>query len=77
MRKRIISGQWMDAVYRTWNIARCYVVRHVHVFALTVVVMDRVDQPTSVALGCTIINWLAATISVCVAYVVAFSMSLR
>ena len=32
-------------------------------------VMDRVDQPMSVALGrCTIINWLAATVSVCVAY---------
>ena len=32
--------------------------------------MDRVDQPMLVALGCcTIINWLAATISVCVAYV--------
>ena len=40
------------------------------------VVMDRVDQPMPVALGCcTIINRLAATISVCVAYVVGFSMS--
>ena len=45
---------------------------------LRLVVMDRVDQPMSAALGCcTIINWLAATISVCVAYVVGFSMSWR
>ena len=39
---------------------------------------DRVDQPMSAALGCcTKINWLEATISVCVAYVVGFSMSWR
>ena len=45
-----------------------------HVLALGV--MDRVDQPMSVAVGCcTIVNWLAATISVCVAYVAGFSMS--
>ena len=57
-------------VYRTWNSARCYIVR--------LVVMDRVDQPMPVALGCcTTIIWLAATISVCVAYVVGFSMSWR
>ena len=41
---------------------------------LHLVVMDRAGQPKSVALGCTIINWLAATISVCVAYVEGFSM---
>ena len=39
---------------------------------------DRVDQPMAIALGCwTIINWLAAIISICVAYVVGFSMSWR
>ena len=48
-------------VYRTWNSARCYMVRHI---CSHLVVMDRVDQPMSVALGCAIINWLAATISV-------------
>ena len=64
-----------DAVYRTWNSARCYVVRHM---CLHLVVMDRVDQQMSVALACcTTINWLAATISVCVAYVVGFFMSWR
>ena len=42
---------------------------------LHLVVMDRVDQSMPVALGyCTIINCLAATISVCVADVVGFSM---
>ena len=62
-------------MYRTCNSARCYIVRHM---CLHLVVMDRVDQPMPVALGwCTIINGLAATISVCVAYVVAFSMSWR
>ena len=64
-----------DAVYRTWNIVRCYIVRHM---CLHLVVMDRVDQSMSVALGCcTIIHWLAATISVCAAYVAGFSMSWR
>ena len=43
---------------------------------LHLVVMDRVDQPMSVALGCrTIMNWSAATVSVCVAYVVGFPMN--
>ena len=53
------------AVYRTpWKRARYYIVRHIHVFALGG--RDRVGQPMSVALGCcTIINWLAATIWVC------------
>ena len=55
-----------DAVYRTWNSAPCYyILRHM---CLYLVVMDRVDQPMPVALGCcTIINWLVATVSVCVA----------
>ena len=63
-------------MYRMWNSVRCYIVRKM---CLHVVVMDRVDQPISVALGrCTIIiNWLAATSSVCGVYVVGFSMSLR
>ena len=43
---------------------------------LHLVEMDRLDQPMPAALGrCTKINWLAATISGCVAYVVGFSMS--
>ena len=62
-------------MYRSRNSARCYIVRHM---CLHLVVMDRVDQPMSVALGCcTTINWLAATIPACVAYVVGFSMSWR
>ena len=45
---------------------------------LHLVVMDRVDQQMLVALGCcTITNWWAATISVCVAYVVGLSTSWR
>ena len=62
-------------MYGTWNSARCYiVVSHMCLH----LVMDRVDQLMSVALGCcTTINWLAATILVCVAYVAGFSMSWR
>ena len=57
------------------NDARYYIVRNM---CLHLVVVDRFDQPMPVALGCcTIINWLAATISVCVAYVVEFSMKWR
>ena len=49
-----------------------YIVRHMY---LHLVAMDRVGQPMSVALGCcTTINWLVATISVCVAYLVGFSI---
>ena len=36
-----------DAVYRTWNSAPCYIIRHM---CLHLVVMDRVDQPMSQSL---------------------------
>ena len=40
--------------------------------------MDRVDQPMSIALGCSAkINWLVALISVRVAYVEAISHELE
>ena len=70
------TSEWSgDAVHRTWNSPRCSIVRHM---CLHLVVMNRVDQLVSVTLGCcTVINWLAATISVCVAYVVGLSMSWR
>ena len=62
-------------LYAVRGIVLVAIVRH---RCLNLVVMHRVDQPMSVTLGCcTIINWLAATISVCVAHVAGFSMSLR
>ena len=55
--------------------SRCCIARHM---CLHLVVMERVDQPMSIALGCcTIIDWLAATISVRVAWVVGFCSSWR
>ena len=46
------------------------------VFSLNLVVMDRDDQTMSVSIECcTVINWLTATIAVCVACLVGFPMS--
>ena len=70
-RKRIISGQGMLCTVRGIVLVA---VRHM---CLHLVVMERVEQPMSVALGCCTINRLGATIPVCVAYVVRFSMSWR
>ena len=52
----------------TWNNARCYIVRHM---CLHLMVMDRVDQRMSVALGCCTIGWQQFL----VAYVLGFAVS--